>query len=206
LAIEAQTLLEINSGIIDELKSSDYYLLVNFCRDPLPSGHRGSLFSNQELAIAYSLGFRRLLVVNQEGVADEGMLRHIGVNTERFNGYLDCASVVGRAIERAGWKPGYSRLLKAEGLRFSNDLIRYGSLLGWFLYLDIHNLRPDIAALEATGKLRRYGLLGDTVRESERRSPLKATGKPGYSHTIFLTRRSRNQTGPAMISEWGTNS
>jgi hypothetical protein len=33
LAINAQTILEINSGIIGELKNSDCYLFVNFCRD-----------------------------------------------------------------------------------------------------------------------------------------------------------------------------
>jgi hypothetical protein len=97
LAIEAQTLLEINSGIIDELKASDYYLLINFNRDPLPNGNRGSLFSNQELAIAHALGFKRLLVLNQVGVADEGMLRYIGINTQRFGGYADCVDVVARA-------------------------------------------------------------------------------------------------------------
>ncbi len=32
LAIEAQTILEINAGIIRELKNSDCYLFVNFCR------------------------------------------------------------------------------------------------------------------------------------------------------------------------------
>ena len=57
IAIDVQTILEINSGIICELKNSDCYLFVNFRRDPIPNGHQGSLFSNQELAIAFSLGF-----------------------------------------------------------------------------------------------------------------------------------------------------
>jgi hypothetical protein len=188
LALEAQTLLEINSGIIEELKTSDCYLLVNFCRETLPGGNnRGSLFSNQELAIAYAFGFRRLLVINQEGVASEGMLRYIGVNTERFRDYSDCVEVVGRALDRTGWRPGYSRLLRADGLRFSTELISYDGLLGRFLYIDIQNLRPDIAALEATGRLRRYGLRGGVLKDSEQRSPLKTTGKPGYAHTIFPT-------------------
>jgi hypothetical protein len=190
LAIEAQTLLDINSGIIDELKASDYYLLVNFCRDSLSKGNRGSLFSNQELAIAYALGFKRLLVVNQVGIADEGMLRYIGVNTERFNGYDDCVRMVALAMEKAAWKPGYSRQLRADGLRVTSELIPYreptgGQLFGRFVNIDIHNHRPDVAALETTARLRRYGLRGSTLRDSDQRSPLKATARPGYTHTIF---------------------
>jgi hypothetical protein len=129
LAIEAQTLLDINSGIIGELKASDYYLLINFCRDPLLRGNRGSLFSNQELAIAYALGFKRLLILNQAGVADEGMLRYIGINTERFDGYGDCVDVVARAVQKAAWKPGYSRLLRA---RWPKSVERGHSLQGTY--------------------------------------------------------------------------
>jgi hypothetical protein len=60
VAIDAQTILDINGGIIRELKSSDCYLFVNFCRDKIDGGYRGSLFSNQELAIAYALDFDRI--------------------------------------------------------------------------------------------------------------------------------------------------
>jgi hypothetical protein len=186
LAIDVQTILEINTGIIRELKNSDCYLCVNFRREAIDvSKFRGSLFSNQELAIAYALGFERLLVVNQEGVAAEGVLRYIGVNTESFRDYGDCCDVVERALDRAGWKPDYSRSLRAGHLRFSDDEIRYGPLVGRFLYLDVHNDRPDIAALEATGRLSKYAKDGDAFQASPIRSPLKATGRPGFSHTIF---------------------
>jgi hypothetical protein len=58
VAIDVQTIFEINTGIIRELKDSDYDLFVNFCREKMDAGLRGSLFSNQELAIAYALGYR----------------------------------------------------------------------------------------------------------------------------------------------------
>jgi hypothetical protein len=89
IAIDVQTILEINAGIIHELKDSDYYLFVNFVREPVDGGHRGSLFSNQELAIAYSLGFERILVINQDGIRPEGMLAYIGVNSETFHDFGD---------------------------------------------------------------------------------------------------------------------
>jgi hypothetical protein len=84
LAVNAQTILEINARIIAELKNSDCYLFVNSCRERIGDKYRGSLFSHQELAIAYALGFDRVLVVNQRGVLTEGMLRYIGINTEEF--------------------------------------------------------------------------------------------------------------------------
>lgn len=185
LAIEVQTILEINERIIRELKNSDYYLFVNFRRDPIGDEFRGSLFSNQEFAIAYALGFERILVINQEGVQREGMLRYIGINTETFRDHDDCCAVVQRVLDRAQWTPDYSRRLRASEPRFSSELIQYGNLVGHFLYLDIHNDRPDIAALESTAKLAAYALRGQEFQSSPIGSPLKATGRPGFSHTIF---------------------
>ena len=189
IAINAQTILEINAGIIGELKNSDCYLFVNFCRDKIAGKYRGSLFSNQELAIAYAFGFERILIVNQTDILSEGMLQYIGVNTETFEDFTDCCTVVERAIRRSGWMADYSRRLRAGGLRFSDEVIRYGAaygeLIGRFLYLDIQNGRPDIAALEATAKLAEYGPMGEPLRPSPIRSPLKTTGRPGFSHTIF---------------------
>jgi hypothetical protein len=183
VAIDVQTILDINSGIIRELKNSDCYLFINFQREG--TAYRGSLFSNQELAIAYSLGFERLLVINQAGVLPEGMLRYIGINTETFTEFADCCSVVERALDRSGWTSDYSRRLRAEHLRFADDPIRYGSLTGHFLYLDLRNDRPDIAALGATARLSEFSPIGHPLRPSPIRSPLKATEFPGFSHTIF---------------------
>lgn len=123
LAVNAQTILEINTGIVGELKNSDCYLFVNFRREPIGKKHRGSLFSHQELAIAYALNFDRILVVNQRGVMSEGMLRYIGVNTETFEDFADCCAVVERALDRSGWTTGYVRRLRGDNLRFSNDPI-----------------------------------------------------------------------------------
>jgi len=188
LAIDVQTILEINERIIWELKNSDCYHLVNFRREKIGEiqgveQFRGSLFANQELAVAYSLGFERLLIINQEGVKPEGLLRYIGINTETFSDNDDCLRVVNRALRRAGWRNDYSRRLRAGTLRFQNRA--YNNLKGWFLYLDIHNHRPDIAALETTARLSGYARTGRPWRPSEVQSPLKATGRPGFSHTIF---------------------
>ena len=105
IAITVQTILEINQGIIRELRNSDCYLFVNFRREKIEGGYRGSLFSNQELAIAYAFGFQRILVVNQTKIRPEGMLRYIANNTEEFIDLADCCSAVERALDRASWDP-----------------------------------------------------------------------------------------------------
>ena len=95
IAKDVQSIFEINSEIIRELKNSDFYLFVNFRREAVCVGqYRGSLFSHQEFAIAYALGFERILVVNQRGVKREGVLGYFGCNTEEFDSYKDCLAVV----------------------------------------------------------------------------------------------------------------
>ena len=170
----------------------DCYLLVNFRRERIGDNHyRGSLFSNQEFAIAYALGFEKLLIVNQHGIKQEGMLRYIGVNSRTFQDHNDCVAVVLGEIERAGWDASYSRRLFADGIRFSDRVLQYRGqtspqvLYGWFLYLNIRNGRPDVAALEATARLAGFRGPGREFTPSAVRSPLKATGRPGFSHTIF---------------------
>src|SRR5690349_20052762 len=76
VAKNVQTVFEIDSGIIRELKNSDCYLLITFCREKLRKAEfRGSLFSNQELAIAYALGFEpKILVVIKKESKRKGCL------------------------------------------------------------------------------------------------------------------------------------
>lgn len=198
IALDAQSIPEINAGIIGELKNSDFYLFVNFRREPLGTNareeneYRGSLFSHQEFAIAYALGFdQKILVVNQTHVKREGMVQHFGCNAKEFNSSKDCAAVVTQAVKRARWRPDYSRRLRAGRIRISKT-IQYTSedtgiaLKGRMVCLKIHNGRLDIAALEATGRLVSYTPNGSTTAKRPKfRSALKATASPAYSHTIF---------------------
>jgi len=132
-AIDVQSIPEINSGIIGELKNSDFYLFVNFCRDPIGRDekdhveYRGSLFSHQEFAIAYALGFDdKILVVNQKGAKKEGLLKYFGCNAKEFSGPGDCVAVVQRVLKRARWQSGYSRRLQAGDTHVSREM-RYSN-------------------------------------------------------------------------------
>jgi|ERR1700719_3796241 hypothetical protein len=56
VAIEVNNIPDLNRLIIEELKSSDYFVFINFAREVFLSDgkliRRGSLYANQELAIA----------------------------------------------------------------------------------------------------------------------------------------------------------
>ena len=69
VAIEAQSIQDVNSGIISELKNSDFYVFVDFKREKIAKKgkYRGSLFTNQELAIAYVLRFENAVFFRESG-------------------------------------------------------------------------------------------------------------------------------------------
>jgi len=191
VAVNVQNLFEINSSIINELKESDCYLFINFRREKLKDGHRGSLFSNQEFAIAFALGFEKLIVVNQVDVKPDGILRYFGCNTKAFKTCKECISSVTSALEVADWHPGYSRnliatetrIVEAEYQHFTGELMQ-----GTFVDLDLENRRPDKAALETSLRFvgfRRPEAADWTKRSNMHRSVLKASGRSAYSHTIF---------------------
>jgi len=148
VAIQAQSIEDVNSGIISSLKRSDYYLFIDFKRDEMEKVARGSLFTNQELAIAYVLGFERVLFFQQAGVRLEGLLGYMGSNPTKFQQSSELPSLVIAAINARHWQPDYSRHLVVGPLRWSDTLIKYDDLFGRFLYIDIQNLRQDLAAYD----------------------------------------------------------
>lgn len=176
VAIQAQSIQDVNSSIIRQLERSDYYLFVDFRREelgPTPtSGNRGSLFTHQELAIAYRSGFEQVLLFQETGTKLEGLLRYMAGNATSFDSIDELATKVAIAIRERNWTPTYSRHLIATRPRWSQGTIQYGPLIGRFLYVDIENKRPDLAAMDD-----RY--------ISPNRSHLKTTGQPGFNQVIW---------------------
>src|SRR5208283_3911446 len=122
VAIKVQSILDLNVGIISELKTSDYYLFINFSREAVKTSffsnfHRGSLYTNQELAIAYALGIDRMLLLNQRGCATEGVFKYMVTNVPEFTTHAEVLPLVQQAVHDAAWSPSYTRQLVAENLR-----------------------------------------------------------------------------------------
>jgi hypothetical protein len=114
VAIQAQSLTDINSGIIGELKRSDFHVFIDFRRERLiPSSgfvnpfrrypHRGSLFTNQELAVAFLLEFDNAIFLRQEGIDTEGLLRYMGSNAERFETLRDVPVLIEKLVGERHW-------------------------------------------------------------------------------------------------------
>jgi len=193
VAIEVQSILDLNAGIIGELKTSDYYLFVNFRRETVTASdgtqfRRGSIYTNQELAIAYSLGFDHMLLVNQKDAKPEGVFKFIVTNVPEFDTHNELLPRVQDAVQKAGWHPGYTRQLLAGGLRLAAPIRYVGDTCPRdirTLHVDIHNGRPDIGAVECVARLARFGLQGQPLHPSPDRSLLKVTGLPGFSQTIW---------------------
>ena len=152
VAINAQTIQDVNSGIIGQLKASDYYVFIDFPREQLPSSgevcHRGSLFTNQELAIAYFLDFREVIFLQHHAVRLEGLLQYMASNAIKFDDYSTVHKIVAKNVEERSWSPTYSRHLIPENPRLSKETIGYRPLQGQplcgrFLYIDIKNNRSD---------------------------------------------------------------
>ena len=194
VAIQAQSIQDVNSAIVSELKSADYYVFVDFPREPLPhpsaERHRGSLFTHQELAIAYTLGFEKAVFLQQKDVHLEGLLRYTASNAAKFSRIAEVLPTLKRLVEERQWDPAYSRHLVVHGIHWSDALLSFGShtgeaLVGRFLYLDIENRRTDLAAFSCVARLAFFEGPPGTPHHPSDRSHLKVTGQPGFVQMIW---------------------
>jgi hypothetical protein len=185
VATETQTIHDVNSSIIENLKRSDYYVFIDFRRERIGwRRYRGSLFTNQELAIAYVLEFEHVVVLRQKGVVLEGLASFLAANAAEFGEPGQVTALVVEAVSRRSWTPSYSRHLVPTRFRWSEAPISYaaptGPLDGYFLYLDFENRRVDTPAYDVS--LRLESING---KEAPDRSPLKAAGRQGYVQHIW---------------------
>jgi hypothetical protein len=188
VALEAQSVQDINSGIIRELRRSDYYVFVDFRREAIvdAEAHRGSLFSHQELAIAYAMAIEHALFFREEGVVLEGFAAFMASNATVFNDRTQLPTLVAEAARRRGWTSDYSRNLVVGELRLTSELLQYRDLRGRFLYCDIHNRRVDTGATGVVARLGSLSIAGGAFQVSPNRSHLKVTGQQlAYEQTIW---------------------
>lgn len=191
VATEAQSIEDVNSGIIRELRRSDYYVFIDFRREALPDGepetvYRGSVFSHQELAIVCALQFERTIFFRQSDVLIEGLAKYMASNATVFNRPDEVPALVEEAVQRRKWDSHYCRNLVIAKLHFDSQLIKYADILGRFLQVDIENRRPDTGAGETVARLAAMTLGSGTRRASPNPSPLKVTGQSmAYKQTIW---------------------
>jgi hypothetical protein len=191
VAIEAQSIQDVNSGIIRELRRSDYYVFIDFRRERLrnnqsKTNYRGSLFSHQELAIVCALQFEHTIFFRQSDVLLEGLAKYMASNATVFDHPDEVPDLVAKAVQLRQWNPRYSRNLVVQKLHFRSKPWSYADMFGRFLHVDIENRRPDTGAGETVARLAAITLASGTRKVSPNHSPLKVTGQwMAYEQTIW---------------------
>ena len=72
---------------------------------------RGSLFTHQELAIAYVLDFPHAIFLRQKGVELNGLAKYMLANAVEFSCAAEIVGLVQRLVTDGHWSPSYSRNL-----------------------------------------------------------------------------------------------
>lgn len=137
LAEEVQSLDALTENIFRHLRNSEYAVFIDCAREELSSGKfRGSVFVNQELAIAAFLQIESR-VFHEEGVAREGVAEYLIAKPVQFSSRQQFLGKLRRQTRewRADWRNELS-------LRFFQRLIevrdQHGNLRDWF-HLQVMN-------------------------------------------------------------------
>ena len=190
LAFKIQSLNDVMI-ITNELRSSDYYLFIDFVRRPthaydLPV----SLFTHQELALAHHIGFSDIIALQQDNAPMDGFLRYVLSNPEHFSDEADLYAKVRSLVASRSWSRAFSRNLVLINLGFQQNPFYYTDHSGSFLVcayqVRVMNKRPDTAATGTVCILDYYIRMSDGTRfNSPDRSYLKWAGQAGYERTIL---------------------
>jgi hypothetical protein len=103
VAVSQQSLLSLRENIFDQLSCSDYFVFIDFKREGLNGAgemplSRGSLFSNQELAIASFLEIPSVILQERGIKQRDGMLSALQANAILFTDRALLANVVADMI------------------------------------------------------------------------------------------------------------
>lgn len=173
VATQTQRLKDVNDAIISELKSSDYYIFIDFKREmlvdttkvakkaassPSQDEYRGSLFTHQELALAYVLDFPQSILLKEEGVKLEGIGAFLLSNAKLFTDKKEVVPIIEKELTDRKWDPQYTRHLKATRCEPSPNIFGYQDHAGKRLirawYIHIENRRMDLAARDTSVHLK----------------------------------------------------
>lgn len=194
VALEVPTFAELNTQLIRELKSSEYYLFINFPRGRVKPKkgkrfYRGSVYTNQELAVALAFGFEKhMILLNHRLVRAEGVLDFLVSNTKPFSKTPDILPIIKREIVRAAWSPSFSKQLQVLGCP-KDEPVNYGRAVPQIrslriAHLVLRNARDDLTARNCCVRLLTIEESGQPIRNSPDPTRLKVMEVPGYSLDI----------------------
>ncbi|MBE0479972.1 MAG: hypothetical protein IBX68_03230 [Dehalococcoidia bacterium] len=162
IAVGEQTLKGLKENIFQRLGESEYFLFIDFRREKLnadstdmPSFHRGSLFSHQELSIAAYLDIEPL-IFQEEGVKqDDGILKFIQANCIRFTDRHLLPDVIAERV-RAQWDPTWRNELLLERVGRQEDVYHSpAKSMARFCHIKVRNLHRRKMARQCVAYLER---------------------------------------------------
>lgn len=119
IAIEQQALQGVKENIFRQLETSEYFIFIDFEREQLMGDdnkivHRGSLFTNQELALASYLDIP-VIAFQENGVKPEdGILRFLQANAIQFTDRDSLPSIICNKVQVMEWNPNWKNQLIME--------------------------------------------------------------------------------------------
>lgn len=145
IAASQQTLRGLKENIFQRLAESEYFLFIDFVRDNLvtegPPFHRGSVFSQQELALAAYLD-TDVIAFQEEGIKPlEGILRFMQTNCLTFNDRSLLPTMVIEKVREQGWSSTWKRALTIDAnINVHRDVTRFPeNIQADFYHLHIRN-------------------------------------------------------------------
>jgi hypothetical protein len=107
VAVHIQSPRSIRENVFKQLQESDYFILIDFKREEIKdkAGNvtsRGSLFTNQELALASFLEME-VMLFQEDGVQRDGMFNAIQGNATSFSDRNKLPDLIAEEIRRRQW-------------------------------------------------------------------------------------------------------
>jgi len=195
VAIEAQGINDVNSGIINELKNSDFYVFINLKREIARDRDNKpiygySLYANQELAIAYFLKFPNAIFFQHSDLSREGISQYLLSNATLFDNDRELLKKIKEAVKNKNWKPTYTRHLISTNPKWSREIPKHTDHVNNSYYnckvlqICIKNKRDDIASFNTVARLDHIECNG-RKKISPDRTLLKPTDQPYFKQVIL---------------------
>lgn len=145
LAEEVQSLEALTENIFRHLRNSEYAVFIDCARGELsPGKFRGSMFVNQELAIAAFLPIQDCRVFHETGVVREGVVEYLIAKPVQFTTEQELIEKLKE--ETKEWESGWRNGLSLEFLRVvPNVRDQYGNYADWYHLQVVNNHRDKYA-------------------------------------------------------------
>jgi hypothetical protein len=149
ISIREQTQRGLKENIFDRLERAEYFVFIDFKRElmtgideEVANYHRGSLFSNQELAIA---SFRDIpsIFFQEEGVkTEDGLMHFLQTNCHSFSDRNKVAQLVDRKVKEVGWSSSSRNklIIETPSIPFTTAIRRPQNIEARFYHLSVNNL------------------------------------------------------------------